>query len=337
WDALMKWGALALYIEFGRPARFAPLDVIMESQIRAIEQEQPDMVIGAGTLTMSSVAYTLGLPALNIHNAYMIDFILKRPYFRYWWHLYDIFHFYLRRRRVYKRHGVKPKRAIAVYRSIPMLSPDLPGLYETCRYFHNARQIRPILFDYPAPLPEWFGELDDGTPNVYITMGSTGRFDSFLRGAFDQLARLPYRFVVTTAGQIGDGTMRSAPANFRFAKYAPGAQLLRHCSAMVFHGGNGSMYQALAEGVPMLAIPTHYEQEMNTYHAGRAGFCKRLSPRKSGSPALARAVRELVETDTYRAAAQRYAGQVRATNGAVNAADICEQVAEAGVPAGAGL
>ena len=337
WDALMKWGAAALYVEFGRPNRWAPLDRIMESQIRAIEDEAPDMVVGAGALTMSNVAYTLGLPALNIHNAYIIDFILSRPYFRYWWMGYDRFHFKAVRRRVYRKHGVKPVRATDLYRSVPLLSPDLPGLYATCAYLHNVRQVGPILFDFPAPLPEWYGELDDGTPNVYITMGSTGRFDSFLRKAFGELGRLPYRFIVTTAGQVGDDTVESAPANFRFATYAPGAQLLRRCSAMVFHGGNGSMYQALAEGVPMLAIPTHFEQEMNTRNAVRAGFCKRLSPRKAGAPALARAVRDLIENGSCRDAARRYAERVRSTNGAVNTADICEQTADAGIPAGSGL
>ena len=337
WDALMKWNVWALHIEFSRPWRWAPVEAIMESQIRAIKDEQPDVVIGAGTITMSNVAYAMKLPALNLHNAYLIDRILSRPYFRYWWMGYDRFHFAGPRGRVYKRCGVKPARAVDVYRSAPLLSPDLPGLYRTGRYLHNVRQVGPILFDFPAPLPEWFDELEDGTPNVYVTMGSTGRFDSFLRKSFAQFAAMPYRFVVTTAGQIAEDTMRNAPANFRFTKYAPGARILPHCAAMIFHGGNGSMYQALAAGVPMLSIPTHYEQEMNTKIAVRAGFCKRLPPRKAGTDALSRALREVLETDRYRAAAMRIAERVRSTNGAANAADICEQIAEAGVPAGAGL
>ena len=87
----------------------------------------------------------------------------------------------------------------------------------------------------------------------------------------------------------------------------------------------------------MLAIPTHYEQEMNTRTAVRAGFCKRLSPRKAGTDALSSALRDVLETDGYRAAAMAYAERVRTTNGAVTAANICEQIAEAGVPTGAGL
>jgi len=337
WNALLKWRFLGLYIEFSRPQRWAPFETIMESQIRAIKDEQPDVVIGTGALTMSNAAYAAGVPALNIHNAYMINFVFSHLYFRYWWLWYDWKFLSGQRQRVYKRYGVKPVRATDPYRSVPLLSPDLPGLYETCPYFHNVQQIGPILFDFPAPLPEWFGELDDGTPNVYVTMGSTGRFDSFLKNAFQHLARLPYRFIVTTAGQIAEETMRLAPANFRFAKYAPGAELLRHCSALVFHGGNGSMYQALAAGVPMLAIPTHYEQVLNSNIGIRAGFCKRLPARKAGTPALARAIQDVIENGAYRNAATRLAETVRNTNGAVKAADLCERAAEAGVPAGAVL
>lgn len=337
WDALLKWGYLGLYIEFSRPKKWMPFGPIMESQVRAIKDEQPDVVIGAGALTMTSSAYAAGVPSLNIHNAYLIDFVLRHLYFRYWWLWYDWKFLAPQRLPVYKRYGKKPVRAMDLYRSVPLLSPDLPGLYETCAYFSNARQIGPILFDFPAPLPEWFGELDDGTPNVYITMGSTGRMDSFLRQAYEHLAKLPYRFVVTTAGQATEETVRMAPQNFRFAKYAPGAELLRHCAGLVFHGGNGSMYQALAAGVPMLAIPTHYEQVLNSNFAVRGGFCARLRMRKARTPALACAIRDIVEDPKYREAARRMQDIVRITNGATAAADACEHAAEAGVPTGSDL
>ncbi len=327
WDAILKWGFAGMYIEFSRPRKWADFDAIMESQIRAIKDEQPDAVIGCGALTISNAAYVAGVPALNIHNAYMVDFVLRHAYFRYWWHWYDWNFLAPQRRAVYKRHGVKPVRAIDLYRGAPLLSPDIPGLYETSRYFHNAKQIGPILFDFPAPLPEWFGELDDGTPNIYITMGSTGSFDSFLKRSYRALSTLPYRFIVTTAGQVSDDTLRNSPKNFRFTKYAPGAELLRHCAAMIFHGGNGSMYQALAAGVPMLAIPTHVEQVLNSRIAARAGFCKWILKQRATTAGFAGVVRDIVENNRYRDAARKYADEVRTMNGAVNAADECERIA----------
>ncbi|NUM54857.1 MAG: hypothetical protein HUU46_14520 [Candidatus Hydrogenedentes bacterium] len=317
------------------PAKWMPVGEIMESQVEVIKAERPDAVAGFATMSMSNAAYIAGVPAVNVYNAYYIDGILSRRMWRFYWDAYDAVFLAAKRRGVYAKHGKPAIRAVDLFLSVPLLSPDLPGMYETSGVLRNARMTGPILFDYPAPAPDWFSELDDGTKNVYLTMGSTGVLDVVLRAALDSLAKLPYRFIVTTGGQVDRGALGDLPTNFRMTDFAPGAEILKRCSALVFHGGNGSMYQALQHGVPMLAVPTHNEQRINARIAAGHGFCRILELRDAVNGMLAGAVREIVESESCRSSAQRMAGLVRASDGANTAADIIENTAREGRPPGA--
>lgn len=314
------------------PKKWVPVDEIIESQVEVIKSERPDAIVGFATATMSNAAYIAGVPAANVYNAYYIGGILSRPIWRFYWHAYDAVFLAAMRRAVYKRHGKKHVAAIDVFRSVPLLSPDLPEMYEVGSALHNAHMTGPILFDYPAPMPDWIDEMDDGTPNVYVTMGSTGVVYDAMRTSLDVLAKLPYRFVVTTGGQVNHEALGDVPDNFRVTAFAPGDAILRRSCALVFHGGNGSMYQALQHGVPMLAIPTHNEQRINARIAERHGFCRLLEFKRARDGALHDAIVALVESEPSRTAAQRMAAHVRMSNGAATAADHVERIAREGRP-----
>ncbi|MBK7082387.1 MAG: hypothetical protein IPH55_17230 [Betaproteobacteria bacterium] len=44
---------------------------------------------------------------------------------------------------------------------------------------------------------------------------------------------------------------------------ARGSSLLRHSHVVVCHGGSGTIYQAIAAGVPVIGIATFHDQEIN--------------------------------------------------------------------------
>jgi UDP:flavonoid glycosyltransferase YjiC (YdhE family) len=165
-------------------------------------------------------------------------------------------------------------------------------------------------------------------------MGSTGRLEPFLRNTFATLGRSPYRFIVSTAGRVAGEVLQSAPSNFRLVPFVQGGEILRHCRAMIFHGGNGTMYQALRAGVPMLAVPTHLEQRFNARIAVRNGFCRELSTRRATGEAVLSAIRELVENDSIQHATQHWAQEARLSDGPNQAADLLERFAREGRPAG---
>jgi len=98
------------------------------------------------------------------------------------------------------------------------------------------------------------------------------------------------------------------------------------CRALIYHGGNGTMYQALAHGVPMIVLPSHLEQELSARIAIRHGFGMRMSPRWLRAEKLVRKLDQILHEPRYREAAERYTQPTRASRGAERAADLAEQL-----------
>ena len=329
WERFERLGWRASFWDMVHLRYWAPLTKIIESQYAAIQQVQPDLVVGDATVSASSAAHLAGVPSAGIMNGYAAR-LLTPPaptYFAAWG--LDRFLLSGIRSRLYRRYGRPDRDAFDILYQMPMISPDLPGLYELPKRFRQYQMVGPISPDLQAPLPEWFDELEDGTPNIYITMGSTGFLNHFLRTTYPVLARLPYRFMVTTGGQASADVMAAAPENFRFTRYAPGSKLLANAQAMLYHGGNGSMYQALAAGVPMLALPAHYEQRLNAQIGVKHGFGLKMPARGLNANKLERQLRRLIEEPGFRHAAQELSAAVRNSNGAEQAADILEKEAVA--------
>lgn len=334
WDRFEQHGWLASAWDILTHEKWAPLDKILESQIKLIQEEKPDMVVGDATISVSTAAYITGIPAAGVMNGYGTRFMSATSPFMPMIRILNGVQLERLRRRVYRKHGAKPVNAFRLLESIPMISPDLSELYSPPKGYPNWQLVGPILAQPPVPHPEWWDELDDGKTNIYITMGSTGILDSFLRRTYEELSKLPYRFVVTTAGQARPETIAMAPANFRIATYAPGNELVHRCKALVFHGGNGSMYQGLAAGLPMIGLPSHLEQKINFEVALRHGFGVQLSARRVSGKKLVKTLDRILTDPSYRENAQRFSAAVTAHDGAREAADIIERTALEGKPAG---
>jgi UDP:flavonoid glycosyltransferase YjiC (YdhE family) len=335
WDRFVKYGWTATAYDLMRHQQWAPLDKILQSQIDLIDREQPDLVVGDATISVSTAAHITGIPAAGVMNGYAADFVGPSSIFTPLIHAWDATLLRWIRRRVYRNYSVRQLGGLELLRRTPLLSPDLTGLYTPPKTWPNWQTVGPIFSEPDVALPDWYDELEDGTPNVYITMGSTGILDTFLQRSYEALSKLPYRFVVTTGGQASESTLAQAPANFRMTRYAPGSKLLERCQALVFHGGNGSMYQGLSAGVPMIALPSHLEQVYNFKPILRNGFGAQFSPRKVRGEKLARTLVRMMEDPVCREAASRFSMQVRASNGPARAAEVLEDIALARKPAGA--
>lgn len=332
WDRFVKHGWVLTAFDLMRVRRWAPLDAILERQLELIDDLRPDMIIGDASVTVSTAAHIAGLPAAGVMNGYATAFVRNTSVFKPIIHAYNAGWLAPIRNTVYRKRGKTPVNALRLLQNMPLISPDLPDLYSIPKKWSNWHFVGPIVSEPPVGLPDWFDELEDGTPNIYITMGSTGRLDEFLLRTYDALGQCPYRFIVTTGGQVSEQTQAQAPANFRFTTYAPGSQLMARCEALIFHGGNGTMYQGLAAGVPMIALPSHLEQGLNAKMAVRRGFCLMFSPRRVRGPQIVQALERILHEPKYREAARTLQPSVRAAHGAEAAADLIERWAEEARP-----
>lgn len=333
WDRYLKYGYLFVPWDVLNHQKFAPLDGILDAQVQLIQREEPDMVVCDGTFSITSAAYITETPAVGIMNAYFMHFYRPGSVYRLVIDLWDKFHLTSIRNRIFKKYGCEPVDAKALFSASRVISPGLADFDHYIKEFPQWEAVGPIWGKLPSTRPDWMDTLDNGEPTVYISFGSTGDLDRFLRKSYEALEDSPYRFVVTTGGQLPKDTEAMAPDNFLFADYAPGDEIIKHCKALVFHGGNGTMYQALAAGVPMIALPHTEEQDINARLCDLHGFGKRLKPRHGVGERLLLSLDEIIENPGYAEAAKHYAELIQASPGVERAADIIlESVREGARP-----
>jgi rhamnosyltransferase subunit B len=143
-------------------------------------------------------------------------------------------------------------------------------------------------------------ELDDflsGQAPVVFTPGST-MVDgmTFFKTAADVLRSLGQRGIFLA--KKGE-SLPSLPSSILVRSYVPLSKLLPRARALVHHGGIGTMSQALAAGIPQLAVPFAHDQFDNAERMKRLGCGLRVDAPLSGS-ALLGALRKLLEKETFR-------------------------------------
>lgn len=102
----------------------------------------------------------------------------------------------------------------------------------------------------------------------------------------------------------------------------PSHEAMPLATAAVIAGGQGSIQCAQASGIPFVALPLHWEQDINAHLAARTGASLTVAAHRADSPALTAAVRNVVADPAYRAAARRVQALYAARDGASDAASV---------------
>jgi UDP:flavonoid glycosyltransferase YjiC (YdhE family) len=140
------------------------------------------------------------------------------------------------------------------------------------------------------------------------------------------VARSGRRAIVQT-GWAGLGT-RALPDSVHVLGAAPHNWLLPRVSAMVHHGGAGTTAQAMAAGIPAVAVPHMGDQPYWGVRIARLGVGSPPIPRvKLTAPRLAAAIREMTSNKDMRCRAAELGLKIRAEDGIGNAARLIEQYA----------
>jgi MGT family glycosyltransferase len=176
----------------------------------------------------------------------------------------------------------------------------------------------------------WAGTYD--RPLVLVSLSSTVmRQEGLLQRAADALGGLPVRAVVTT-GPAVDPAVISAPQNVSVRRWARHADVLPYCSAVVTHGGHGTVIKALAAGVPLVIVPLGRDQPGSAARVVHAGAGVRIR-KTARAAALRAAITRVLNDHRYRTAARRMAGILAAERDDGLAVDELERAAAAGRPA----
>jgi UDP:flavonoid glycosyltransferase YjiC (YdhE family) len=195
----------------------------------------------------------------------------------------------------------------------------------------NVRYVGPQLDDDAGG-----GTWDDpgGRPLVLVGLSSTvmGHEGELLQRAADALGRLPVRGLVTTGPAVDPAAVR-APANVSVRRWVRHADVLPYCSAVLTHGGHGTVIKALAAGVPLVIAPLGRDQPDNAARVIHAGAGLRV--RKTASAgALRDAIGRVLDEPRYRAAAQRMAAILAVERDDALVVDELERAAAPASPGG---
>jgi MGT family glycosyltransferase len=186
-------------------------------------------------------------------------------------------------------------------------TPDMPG---------NYRYVGPILWEADLPRPRWLEQLDRDRPTLYFTMGSTGDVQ-FFNEAIRVFGDTEYQVLITTGGLANLGAV---PSNIFVEQYPNGQALMEVSDAVISHGGNGTVYQALSRGVPIIGFPSIFDQEINMQRVSALGVGLRMWRSQYDAHALKQAVDQILFDSTYRERCRRLAQRIAYFDGPRRAA-----------------
>jgi N-glycosyltransferase len=143
-------------------------------------------------------------------------------------------------------------------------------------------------------------------PFVLATLGSVSGHmltaeTSPLPRIVDALGSLPCTAVVAL-GRDADPAAWTGPrpANVHLASFVQQRLLLQAADLFVTHAGFGGVQEALAAGVPMVALPLYAEQPANARRLAELGLGMALDAYASDAASIAAACRKVLDDPAYR-------------------------------------
>jgi UDP:flavonoid glycosyltransferase YjiC (YdhE family) len=311
----------------------------IRSDMDAIEMEHPDVVVGDMHWSLGAAALASGVPYASIVNAswtnyfdheiepldgHVLTRVLGRaraarwfPWFKkaalwYWAVPYKLWRFQTR------RPQLRAGNIFSVIEGDATIFPDVPEFCPTRGAPPSVSYAGPILWrpDAPSP-PSLLSLLDRARKTIYVSMGSTGK-RKFFETAIRAFAGTEYQVIMTT-GEISLAG-EALPGNIHVTDFAPGHEIMKHSQVSVNQGGNGTIYQALEAGVPIVGVPTHVDQQIQMQLCERSGVGRRIREAELSEATLRDAVAAVLADPNYRLRAQALSRVIANRDGAREAA-----------------
>ena len=157
---------------------------------------------------------------------------------------------------------------------------------------------------------------------VYVTLGTIFNDLPRFRLVLDAVADLDCNVIVTVGRNNDPAALEPLPDNAIVERYIPQAQVLPHCNLIVGHGGSGSMFAALAHGLPQLLLPQGADQFDNANACVAAGAARMLMPAQLTADAVRAETSILVDDRSYGERASEIADEIAAMPSAADVASL---------------
>src|ERR1700738_4494494 len=229
-----------------------------------------------------------------------------------------------------KRAGIK-----ANWKDPSSLFSDRPLITQCPRAFDFESSHWPKQFHYAGPFHDGEGRPElsfpwnrlTGEPIVYASMGTVqnGNAEVFRTIVAAVAKHKAAQLVLSIGSVLRPEQIGPVPQNAIVVNHAPQLELLKKASVCITHAGFNTVLEALAQGVPQVAIPVTNDQP---------GVAARIAAHQTGVVAslekltvsnLATLVDEVLNNSIYRENARKLQQTIAKTNGLSRAADLLEE------------
>ncbi|MDQ6679245.1 MAG: glycosyltransferase [Acidobacteriota bacterium] len=184
--------------------------------------------------------------------------------------------------------------------------------------------LGPFQDEASAPYEFPFDRLN-GRPLVFASLGTLQSSNTEL---FRNIARACGKAgaqVVIATGRQDPKELGDLGAHAIAVRYAPQIALFARASLAITHAGLNTVLQALASGVPLLAVPQTHDQPAIAARVRYSGAGLVIRAGRVTEARLSAAVQDLLETPKYRDHAARLQRSIAAAGGVERAAGLVEQ------------
>jgi MGT family glycosyltransferase len=228
-------------------------------------------------------------------------------------------------------YGLPPDPELAMLSRYLVLSPFPPSYRDPAfRLPATAHTFHPQALDSTSTetVPPWIAGMT-GAQAIYFTLGTVFNLESgdlFTR-VLAGLRDLPMEVIVTVGNHIDPAEFGPHPSNVHIEQHIPQSSLLPHCSAVISHGGSGSVMGALAHGLPMVLLPMGADQPLNAARCDELGVARVLDPVQCTPENVRNAVLAALTDSTFRSNAERIQREISTLPGQDYAVNLLERLA----------
>jgi zeaxanthin glucosyltransferase len=201
--------------------------------------------------------------------------------------------------------------------------------------FEFPRKRLPANFHFVGPLhdlktrphTEFPWERLDGRPILYASMGTLmNQSDGVFRIILEASEALDVQLVLTLGGKLDPASRSGVRGNAVIVKYAPQLEVLKRASICITAGGLNTINEALANGVPLVAIPITNDEPAAAARIEWSGVGRSVHINRLTVARLRTAIGQVLAEPSYRENARRLQREIAGLNSLERASEVIESV-----------
>ncbi|MGB7217372.1 MAG: glycosyltransferase [Vicinamibacterales bacterium] len=165
--------------------------------------------------------------------------------------------------------------------------------------------------------------LEAGEPPIVFTPGSAGAtMHRYFRESVEVARELGVRAMLIT--NFPEQVPKDLPPHVKTFGYLPFSDVLPHTALLVYHGGIGTLAQALKAGIPHLVVPNGHDQFDNAWRIEQLGLGRSIPQTRYRARPVVKAIRAILGDGEGRARCRDYASRMDSDAALTRACELIE-------------